>query len=122
MAQWKGHFDLQVYQAFARTVGIYPVGALVRLNSGLLAVVMAQSPVSLLKPRRWAPHRYTQASRVARATASNVDAPATVKRTGSAIAHIGATYRRQPMAPDVADRVFCQDVCLRSTPQRPMPA
>jgi len=26
MAQWKGHFDIPVFQAFVKTVGIYPVG------------------------------------------------------------------------------------------------
>ena len=34
MAEWKGHFDPQVFQAFVKSVGIYPVGALVRLESG----------------------------------------------------------------------------------------
>jgi HD-GYP domain-containing protein (c-di-GMP phosphodiesterase class II) len=51
MAQWKGHFDPVVFQAFVKTVGIYPVGALVRLQSGLLAVVTEQSSHTLLKPK-----------------------------------------------------------------------
>ena len=50
MAQWTGHFDPTVFQAFVKTVGIYPVGSLVRLQSGRLAVVAAQSPSSLLTP------------------------------------------------------------------------
>jgi putative nucleotidyltransferase with HDIG domain len=51
MAQWKGHFDVPVFQAFVKTVGIYPVGALVRLQSGRLAVVTAQNPHALLTPK-----------------------------------------------------------------------
>ncbi|MDR2112330.1 MAG: HD-GYP domain-containing protein, partial [Candidatus Accumulibacter sp.] len=52
MAEWaSGHFDPGVFQAFVKSLGIYPIGSLVRLSSGRIGVVMAQSPKSLLTPR-----------------------------------------------------------------------
>ncbi|MBN9428337.1 MAG: HD-GYP domain-containing protein [Burkholderiales bacterium] len=51
MAEWVGpHLDKRVFQAFVRSLGIYPVGSLLLLASGKLAVVVEQSADSLLKP------------------------------------------------------------------------
>lgn len=50
MVQWAGHFDDVVFKAFVKSVGIYPIGSMVKLKSGRLAVVIDQSPKSLLTP------------------------------------------------------------------------
>lgn len=51
MFGWRGHFDELILKSFIRSVGIYPVGALVRLESDRLAVILEQSESSLLEPR-----------------------------------------------------------------------
>ena len=51
MAEWSnGHFDGKVFQAFVKSLGIYPIGSLVRLTSGRLGVVIDQTGKSLTMP------------------------------------------------------------------------
>ena len=51
MAEWRnGHFDQRIFDAFVRSIGIYPIGSLVKLRSDHLAVVIEQTEKSLLIP------------------------------------------------------------------------
>lgn len=49
--EWsKFHFDPALMKAFVKNIGIYPVGTLVRLESGKLGIVTEQREKSLLTP------------------------------------------------------------------------
>ena len=51
MAEWsKGHFDTVIFHAFVKSIGIYPIGSLVKLESNHLGVIMEQTAKSLLTP------------------------------------------------------------------------
>lgn len=49
--EWQNHFDQELVGRFVRTVGIYPVGSLVRLSSQRLAIVIEHDLCDLLRPK-----------------------------------------------------------------------
>ncbi len=52
MTEWcKGHFEESIFNTFVKSIGIYPIGSLVRLESGRLAIVIDQTSKSLLTPQ-----------------------------------------------------------------------
>lgn len=52
MTEWlPGHFDERVFHAFVKSLGIYPIGSLVRLQSGRLGIIVDQTEKSLLTPK-----------------------------------------------------------------------
>ncbi len=52
MAEWAPtHFDTPLFHAFVKSVGIYPIGTLVMLESGRLGVIVDQTEASLLRPK-----------------------------------------------------------------------
>ena len=50
--KWRGEFfDAYLVEQFIRCIGIFPVGSVVELNSGEVAIVIAQNLVKRLQPR-----------------------------------------------------------------------
>jgi putative nucleotidyltransferase with HDIG domain len=47
---WNQQFNNELVQRFIQCVGIYPVGTLVRLESGMVAIVVEANPANLLRP------------------------------------------------------------------------
>lgn len=50
MAEWNTHFDQNIFLSFVKTIGIYPVGSIVKLSNGKIGVVLNKGEKSLLKP------------------------------------------------------------------------
>ena len=50
MLKWEGHFDPAILRAFIRSIGVYPVGTLVRLRSDHLAFVLELNAEDLTRP------------------------------------------------------------------------
>jgi len=51
MLEWEGHFDPKLLDAFVRSIGIYPVGTLVRLRSNRLGLVVAGNKCEPTHPK-----------------------------------------------------------------------
>lgn len=61
MTEWCGtHLDPVIFESFVKTIGIYPLGSLVRLQSGVLGVVCAPAEKSLSSPRVMAFYHISQ--------------------------------------------------------------
>lgn len=87
MAEWsKGHFDPVIFQAFVKSVGIYPIGSLVRLESGRIGVVIDQTEKSLLTPK----------VKVFYSTKSNLRIPPEILDLSSAIVRDKIVSREDP--------------------------
>ncbi|HYZ47884.1 MAG TPA: HD-GYP domain-containing protein, partial [Sphingomonas sp.] len=50
MREWSGHFDPEMFEIFVKSVGVYPVGGLVRLKSGRAAMVKGENPDDPTRP------------------------------------------------------------------------
>ncbi|GAB5481608.1 MAG: HD-GYP domain-containing protein [Parasphingorhabdus sp.] len=50
MQSWSGHFDQLILRDFADSLGVVPIGTLVRLNHDELAIVIGESPSNYAAP------------------------------------------------------------------------
>jgi HD-GYP domain-containing protein (c-di-GMP phosphodiesterase class II) len=44
MRRWKGHFDPELLDAFMESLGIFPIGTLVRIRNSALGIVIGENP------------------------------------------------------------------------------
>ncbi|MCW8827320.1 MAG: HD-GYP domain-containing protein [Gammaproteobacteria bacterium] len=52
LMEWSSsHFNPTLVHMFIRCLGVYPIGAMVELESGLIGIVIEQNEVNLLKPK-----------------------------------------------------------------------
>ena len=51
MSQWTENFDPTVFRAFVSSIGIYPLGSIVKLSNGKIGVVIEKCETNLLKPK-----------------------------------------------------------------------
>lgn len=52
LMEWSSsHFNPTLVHMFIRCLGVYPIGAMVELNSGKVGIVIEQNEVNLLKPK-----------------------------------------------------------------------
>jgi len=51
MEEWEGHFEPELLARFIRSIGIWPVGTLVRLRSNRLGLVVAENKADPTRPR-----------------------------------------------------------------------
>jgi HD-GYP domain-containing protein (c-di-GMP phosphodiesterase class II) len=64
MESWAGQFDKLLLRTFVKSLGILPVGTLVRLNYDQLAVVIGESPADFTAPVVRAFHCYNTRSQI----------------------------------------------------------
>jgi putative nucleotidyltransferase with HDIG domain len=104
MTEWTtGHFEPRVFQAFVKSIGIYPIGTLLRINDGRLGVVIDKGEKSLLQPQlklfystRAKAHILPQHHRPrARRVVPTRSSPSKIRRNGS-FTHFSALWSGLP--------------------------
>ena len=101
MLEWEGHFDPHILDAFIQSLGIPPVGGLVRLHSNHLAVVLDPAPADdpLAPPAR----RFYSVENAAFVRASDIATDASGDRI---IAIERGSYRFGDKWPEIRSRAI----------------